>query len=137
MEALRRKRKAVGAAAVAVVVAVVTLIILSGAPHTPPRPPPNRPSVQSVPWQLAHVNGRRVTVRWQSGTCDPSLRPQPRINALETISSVTLTVQAHVVKGGGNSICAGVGLGGTVSTTLAGPVGSRQIRSGKVTDRDR
>jgi hypothetical protein len=78
-----------------------------------------------------------VTVRWESGTCDPSLRPQPVINALETSSSVTLTVQVHVVKGGGNSICAGVGLGGTLSTMLASPVGSRQIRRGKVTDRDR
>jgi hypothetical protein len=50
---------------------------------------------------------------------------------------VTLTVHVHVVKGGGNAICAGVGLGGTLSTTLASPVGSRQVLHGKVTDRDR
>jgi hypothetical protein len=55
-------------------------------PHIPPPPRPNRPSIQSVPWQLAHVSGRRVTVRWESGTCDPSLRPQPVIHALETSS---------------------------------------------------
>jgi len=105
-------------------------------PNVPPPPRPTPPSVQSVPWQLAHVSGRRVTVRWASGTCDPSLRPNPTIKAIETSTSVTLTVLVHVVKAGANSICAGVGLGGTVSTTLTDPVGTRKILHGTVTDHD-
>lgn len=105
-------------------------------PPIPPLPRPGRPSVQSVPWQLAHVEGRRVTVRWESGTCDPSLKPRPRLQAVGTPTTVTLTVEVHVNMGG-TAPCAGVGLGGTLSTTLARPVGDRRIRHGRVTDRDR
>ena len=106
-------------------------------PDIPPPPHPVPPSVESVPWQLGHVSGRHVTVRWSSGTCDPSLRPRPRIDVVETTSSsVTLTVLVHVVKGGGGSICAGVGLGGSLATTLAHPIGHRTIAHGKVTDHD-
>ena len=86
-------------------------------PDIPPPPHPVPPSVESVPWQLGHVSGRHVTVRWSSGTCDPSLRPRPRTDVVQTSSSVTLTVLVHVVKGGGGSICAGVGLGGSLTTT--------------------
>jgi hypothetical protein len=105
-------------------------------PDIPPPPHPVPPSVESVPWHLGQVSGRHVTVRWSSGTCDPSLRPRPRIDVVETSSSVTLTVLVQVVKGGGGSICAGVGLGGTLSTTLAHPIGRRAITHGKVTDHD-
>jgi hypothetical protein len=105
-------------------------------PDIPPPPHPVSASVESVPWHLGHVSGRHVTVYWSSGTCDPALRPRPRIDVVETSSSVTLTVLVHVVKGGGNSICAGVGLGGTLSTTLAHPIADRTIAHGKVTDHD-
>ena len=44
-------------------------------PPIPPAPRPH-PSIQSVPWQLGHVAGRRVSVRWVSGTCDPQLKHQ-------------------------------------------------------------
>jgi hypothetical protein len=106
-------------------------------PNIPPPPRPNPPTIQSVPWQLAHVSGRHVTANWESGTCLPSLKPRPRIKAVETSTAVTLTVLVHVVTGGGNTICAGVGLGGTLTVTLAHPVGSRKILHGRVTDRDR
>ncbi len=56
---------------------------------------------------------------------------------IETNRRITLTVLVHVAKGGGDSICAGVGLGGTLSTTLAHPIGSRKIAHGQVTDHDK
>lgn len=106
-------------------------------PHIPPRPHPSPPTVESVPWHIAHVSGRDVTVRWSSGTCNPSLPPNPRIVVAQTNSAVTLTVLVHVVKAGGNSICAGVGLGGILSTKLAHPVGAAKLAHGKVTDHDK
>jgi hypothetical protein len=105
-------------------------------PHIPPPPHPVPATTQSVPWHLAHMSGRRVTVRWSSGTCNPSLPPKPRIAVAETNSAVTLRVLVHVLKGGGNSICAGVGLGGTLSTTLAHLLAGRRLTHGKVTDHD-
>jgi hypothetical protein len=106
-------------------------------PPIPAVPRLSRPSVQSVPWQLAHVDGRRITVRWESGTCDPTLKPRARLSAVETRTTVTLTVEVHVNTGGRGVICAGVGLGGSLSRTLLHPVGGRRIRHGRVTDRQR
>lgn len=103
-------------------------------PRIPPPPRALPPTIESVPWHLARVRGRRLTIRWQSGTCDPSVRPQPRIDVVETKHTIRVTVLVHVVKAGGSSICAGVGLGGTLSTTLAHPVGNRKIAHGKLTD---
>jgi hypothetical protein len=106
-------------------------------PHVPQPPHPAAPTVESVPWHVTHISGRRVTIRWSAGTCQPSLRPKPRIAVIETNRRITLTVLVHVAKGGGDSICAGVGLGGTLSTTLAHPIGSRKIAHGQVTDHDK
>jgi hypothetical protein len=118
--------------------AIYQVSYLQGRLVTRPRiPPPPRalpPTIESVPWHLARVRGRRLTIRWDSGTCDPSLRPKPRIRVVETKHTITLTVLVHVVKARGSSICVGVGLGGTLSTTLAHPVGNRKIAHGKVTD---
>ncbi len=105
-------------------------------PHIPPPPQPARPTVQSVPWRLARTSGRRVTVNWDSGTCDPQLTPSPAVKVIETSASVTLTVLIHVLKAG-NAPCAGVGLRGTISTTLAHPIGDRKLVHGTVTDHDR
>ena len=105
-------------------------------PPIPPVPRPGRPSIQSVPWQLARVDGRRITVHWESGTCDPELKPRPRIRSVATATTITISVEVHVNRGG-TGLCAGVGLRGTLSTTLAQPVGDRRIRHGRVTDHDR
>jgi hypothetical protein len=72
-------------------------------PDIPAPPTPNPPTIQSVPWHLANVNGRKLTVNWESGTCDPSLKPRPRIRAVGTGSTVTLTVLVDVVTGKGNT----------------------------------
>jgi hypothetical protein len=106
-------------------------------PHIPPFPRPARPALESVPWRLLRVSGRRVKVGWGSGTCDPTLKPHPFIKAVETSSAVTLMVLVHVVRAASGVPCAGVGLGGVVSTTLSSPLGQRKLVHGVVTDRDR
>jgi hypothetical protein len=106
-------------------------------PAIPPAPRAVPPSWQSVPWQLARVSGRRVTVHWQSGTCDPSLPPRPHIKIAQTNGAVTLAVVIHVVTATGGELCAGVGLGGTLSVTLARPLGDRPLSHAHVTDHDR
>jgi hypothetical protein len=105
-------------------------------PGIPPFPRPPQPTVESVPWHLLRVSRRRITVGWSSGTCASTLKPDPSIKAVETPSAVTLMVLVHVVKAGQGILCAGVGLGGTLSTTLASPLGHRSLVHGVVTDRD-
>jgi hypothetical protein len=112
--------------------AVVVLVVVR---PTPTRTPPSV-SVESVPWQLAQLNGNTVTVRWESGTCDPSLPPKPTVKVIETASTVALSVLVHAAKEGGHTICAGVGLGGTLSATLPQPIGTRKIAHAVVTDHD-
>jgi hypothetical protein len=94
--------------------------------------------VQSVPWHLAHVHDQTITVNWGSGTCDGAVRPDPQIDVVETTRSTTIRVLVHVVMAGEGGFCAGVGLGGTLSTTLGHPVaGGRRILHGLVTDSER
>jgi hypothetical protein len=105
-------------------------------PNIPPFPRPPRPTLQSVPWHLLRVSGRRVTVGWSSGTCAPGLKPNAVIKAVETPRAVTLMVLVRVVTAEQGLACAGVGLAGTLSTTLASPLGHRSLVHGVVTDRD-
>ena len=106
-------------------------------PNIPPPPPPETRTVRSVPWYLARLRGRTITVKWVSGTCDATVRPDPRIDVVETSRSITIRVLVHVVMANEGTVCAGVGLGGTLSTTLRQPVAGRRILHGLVTDRER
>jgi hypothetical protein len=106
-------------------------------PHIPPAPRPAVPTIESVPRRLVRVSGRQVTVGWGSGTCDPGLKPNPIIEVVETGRTVTLGVLIQVVKAENNVACAGVALGGTVSTKVAYPLGQRKLAHGVVTDHDR
>ena len=106
-------------------------------PNIPPPPPPETRTVRSVPWYLARLRGRTITVKWVSGTCDATVRPDPRIDVVETSRSITIRVLVHVVMANEGTACAGVGLGGTLSTTLRQPVAGRRILHGLVTDRER
>jgi hypothetical protein len=132
---------AIPAARIAAGTAIYEVSYLQGRvvakPPIPPAPHPSPPSIQSVPWQLAHVSGRRVTVRWESGTCDPTLKPRPHIKAIWASATVILSVEVHVNTGNRSTACAGVGLGGTLAATLAHPIGDRRILHGRVTDHDR
>lgn len=93
--------------------------------------------MQSVPWRLARVRGRTITVDWSSGTRDATVRPDSRIDVAETSRSITIRVLAHIVMAGQGAACAGVGLSGTLSTTLRHPIAGRRIVHGVVTDRQR
>ena len=106
-------------------------------PPIAPIPVRPRPTVQSVPWRLIRASARRITVRYESGTCDPTLAPRPRVALRQASNSITLTVLLHVVKDGGGTICAGVGLAGRASATLNRPIGSRRLLHGKVTDHEK
>ncbi len=108
-------------------------------PPIAPIPVRPRPTVQSVPWRLIRASARRITVRYESGTCDPTLAPRPRVALRQASNSITLTVLLHVVKDGGGMICAGagVGLAGRASATLNRPIGSRRLLHGKVTDHEK
>lgn len=106
-------------------------------PHIPPLPTPARAAEQSVPWTLRGAVGRTIRVSWQSGTCLPGVAPHAHIRAIATPHAVTIAVIARVAKAGPGSICAGVGLGGTLSTTLAHPIAGRTIKHATVTDHDR
>jgi hypothetical protein len=106
-------------------------------PNIPPPPAPPTRTVQSVPWRLARVHDRTITISWSSGTCDGTVRPDPRIDVVETTRSVTIRVLVHVVMAGDGGFCAGVGLGGTLSSTLRELVGGRRILHGLVTDNER
>lgn len=111
-----------------------------GHPDIPPPPQPAPPVRQSVPWHLVRASGRQITVGWSSGTCDPSVKPAPVVRAVQTSAAVTLTVLARVANTSPArvtttspaSACAGVALGGTLSTTLARPIGSRKLVHGPV-----
>lgn len=106
-------------------------------PNIPPPPPPETRTVRSVPWYLARVRGRTITVKWVSGTCDARVHPDPRIDVVEMARSITIRVLVHVVAANAGTVCAGVGLGGTLSTTLRHRVAGRRILHGVVTDRER
>jgi hypothetical protein len=94
-------------------------------------------SLQSVPWRLAKVNGRVVTVHWRSGTCNSRVRPKVRAAIIETNHVVNLRVLVRVVPMRRDIACAGVGLGGTLSATLNRPLGNRRLNHGVVTDHGR
>lgn len=106
-------------------------------PNIPPPPAPATLTVQSVPWHLARARGRTITVTWSSGTCDATVRPHPRLDVIETARSITIRVLVHTVQVSGSTICAGVGLGGTLSTTLSQPLANRRVLHGLVTDTGR
>ncbi len=98
-------------------------------------PASSRPTVESVSRHLAHASGRHVTVHWRSsGTCNPSVPGETEDRGHRD--------QQHRHDHGAGSRrqrgptwnCAGVGLGGTLHTTLARPVAGRKIAHGKVTD---
>jgi hypothetical protein len=106
-------------------------------PKIPPPPAPANRTVQSVPWHLARVSSRTITLNWSSGTCGGPVHPAARIDVTETSQTITVRVLVHVVTAGPGTLCAGVGLGGTLSTTLPDPVGGRRILHGPVTDQER
>jgi hypothetical protein len=82
------------------------------------------------------LEGRRIVVRYESGTCNASITPRPVARVTETSSSVSVTVLLHVVKPGGHLVCGGVGLIGTLTAKLSRPPGRREIVHGTVTDHD-
>lgn len=105
-------------------------------PPIAPIPVRPRPTVQTPGASSARALAvsRSVT---SPGTCDPTLAPRPRVALRQASNSITLTVLLHVVKDGGGTICAGVGLAGRASATLNHPIGSRRLLHGKVTDHEK
>jgi hypothetical protein len=106
-------------------------------PHIPALPQPPRIGEQSVPWTLLKASGRTIRVRWESGTCLPGLAAHPHLRLKTSARAVTIAVIARVARAGVSSLCAGVGLQGTLSTTLTSPIAHRAIRHAAVTDHDK
>jgi hypothetical protein len=106
-------------------------------PHIPPLPKPLRVTEQSVPWRLLRKSGSTIRVAWQSGTCLPGVRPHAYLRARTTSRMITLAVIARVARATGSQVCAGVGLGGTLSIDLQHPIDKRIIKHAAVTDHDR
>jgi hypothetical protein len=60
------------------------------------------------------------------------VKPGAAIHLVQTRDAVTLTVHIDAAKVGSTSPCAGVALAGTLSTTLALPLGNRKLLHGPV-----